>query len=201
MHAVGLVLALSVVWAATASAGETFKNPTAGFEVTKPKGWHYVTTEQMQEDLKRVKLEDKDFQEALQKYATVPMVAMDKYEEPYNDVNPSFKVNLRPMGQLKGRSAVEILNMFLPQLQRTLKDASVVQQPMKSVVSGLEGAYTRMDYSLETSDGQTFPSASELWIIPRGDYFFLFGAATRQDEKNGTRKEIQAILKTVKIKH
>jgi hypothetical protein len=40
---------------------------------------------------------------------------------------------------------------------------------------------------------------SELWIVPRGDYFFMIGAGTRQDEKTGTRKEIQEILKTVKI--
>jgi hypothetical protein len=91
--------------------------------------------------------------------------------------------------------------MFVPMLQRTTKDSRLVQPPTKAEVSGLEGAYTRIDYLMETSEGGSFPCASELWVIPRGDYFFLFGAATRQDEKTGTRKEIQDIMKTVKIKH
>jgi len=44
-----------------------------------------------------------------------------------------------------------------------------------------------------------FPTASELWIVPRGDYFFLIGAGTRQDEKTGGRDEIRSILGTVRI--
>ncbi len=32
-----------------------------------------------------------------------------------------------------------------------------------------------------------------------GDYFFIIGAGTRQDEKTGSRDEIKQILSTVKI--
>lgn len=43
------------------------------------------------------------------------------------------------------------------------------------------------------------PITSELWIIPRGDYFFMVGAGTRQDEKTGSRKEVESILNTIVI--
>jgi hypothetical protein len=126
---------------------------------------------------------------------------MMKYPEPYDDINPSFKVNIKPLGQLQGRTAIELVGMILPQLQKAFKDYQLVQPPVETEVSGLKAAYARINYSLETTDGATFPCTSELWIVPRGDYFFLLGAGTRQDETTGSRSEIQGILNSVKIDH
>lgn len=135
----------------------------------------------------------------MQKYATAPLVAMTKFPEPFEDVNPSFKVNLKPYGGLKGKSPQEIISLVVPQFQKVFKDFVLVQPPTEVVVSNIKSAYARMNYTMEIPDGRTFPITSELWIVPRGDYFFLIGAGTRQDEKTGSREEIQSILKTVKI--
>jgi hypothetical protein len=186
---------------ATANEADTFRNPTAGFQLTKPVEWRFITVAEAQENLKATKLNDQEFQAAMLKYATVPMVAMMKYPEPYDDINPSFKVNIKPLGQLQGRTAVELVGMILPQLQKAFKDYQLVQPPVETEVSGLKAAYARINYSLETTDGATFPCTSELWIVPRGDYFFLLGAGTRQDETTGSRSEIQGILNSVKIDH
>jgi hypothetical protein len=132
------------------------------------------------------------------KYATAPIIAMTKYREPYPDLNPSFKVNMRPLGELKGQSAVAITNLVLPQLQRAFADAKVVQTPMEVTISGLKAAYARIDYTLRTG-GEEFPTASQLWIIPRGDFFFIVGAGTRQDEKSGSRAEIDVIVKSLRL--
>ena len=35
--------------------------------------------------------------------------------------------------------------------------------------------------------------------MPRGNFFFLIGAGTRQDEATGGRAEIRSILDSVKI--
>ena len=184
-----------------AMADDTYRNPTAGFEITKPPEWQFVTAAQVQENLERTKLNDPEFHAAMLKYATVPMVAMMKYPEPYDDVNPSFKVNIKPLGQFKGKSTVDIVNFVLPQFERVFKDYVLVQTPLDVEVSGLKGTYFRITYSLETADGQSFPTSSELWIIPRGDYFFMIGAGTRQDEKTGSRSQIQDILRSVRIEH
>ena len=78
--------------------------------------------------------------------------------------------------------------------------AAVAQVPASdAVVSGLKGAYARIDFTLEATGVGSFPTTSELWIIPRGDYLFIMGAGTRQDEKTGSRAEIRAILDTVRI--
>lgn len=184
----------------SAQPSDVFRNPTAGLEVTKPAAWVYLTAEQNAENLKRAELSDEEFRAAMAKYATAPMVAMTKYREPYEDLNPSFKVNMRALGELKGRSAVDIANLIVPQLQRVFTDAKVVQAPMEVTISGLKAAYTRIDYTLRAG-GEEFPTASELWIVPRGDFFFMLGAGTRQDEKSGSRKEIAAIVKSIHLDH
>jgi len=189
------------ITAATPKDANRFRSPVAGFEVTKPAQWQFATMEQSRENLKRAKLSDQEFQEAMVKYATTPMVSILKHAEPFADVNPSFRVNVRALGELKGKSALDIAGLLVAPLQKAFKDCEVKEPPKEVVVSGLKAAYARFDYSLETADGGSFPTTSELWIIPRGDYFFMIGAGTRQDEATGTRSEIAAILKTVKIDH
>lgn len=176
-----------------------FSNPMAGFTVTKPVGWHYVTAEQNLNNLKAAQLGDKEFQAAMVKYATTPMVAMTKHKEPYDDVNPSFKVNIKPLGQFKGKDPKEIIGVMLPQFQKLFKDFKLVQPPTNVSVTGISSAYTRINYTMEVADIGALPITSELWIIPRGDYFFLVGAGTRQDEKTGSRKEIESIIDTIAI--
>lgn len=184
-----------------AAEPDVFRNPTAGFQVTKPADWRYATADFTQQNLKATKLNSDEMHAAMMKYATAPMVAMMRHPEPYDDLNPSFKVNIKPLGALKGKSGVELLNFILPQLEKMFRDYKLTQPPVEVEVSGLKGAYARIDYSLVTADDLVFPTTSELWIVPRGEYFFMLGAGTRQDEKSGTRKEIQGILKTVKIDH
>ena len=177
---------------------ELFSNPTAGFQMVKPDDWHHVTAAQNLENIKSLKLNDEEFHAAMQKYATAPLVAITKYKEPIEDVNPSFKVNIKPFGQLKGKKPQELITMLIPQFERTFKSFELAQAPTEVVVSGIRSAYARMNYVMETPGG-SFPITSELWIVPRGDYFFMLGAGTRQDEKTGTRKEIDSILASVKI--
>ena len=190
-----------VLWMGVGLANDTdlFQSPTAGFQLTKPASWVFMTAAQNMENIKAMKLSDQEFHEAMQKYATAPLVAIARYPEPYDDVNPSFKVNIKPYGALKGKTPQELISLVVPQFQRTFRDFVLVQPPTDAVVSGLASAYARMNYTMELPDGRTFPTTSELWIVPRGDYFFMIGAGTRQDESTGKREEIRAILETVKI--
>lgn len=196
-----LLAALFILGAGLAAAADpnVFNNSTAGFQMTKPEEWSYITAAQNMDNIKAVKLSDETLHAALQKYATAPLVAMTKFPEPFDDVNPSFKVSLKPYGGLKGKLPQEIISLMVPQFQNLFKDFVLVQPPSEVAVSGIKSAYVRMNYTMEIPDGRTFPTTSELWIVPRGDYFFMIGAGTRQDEKTGSREEIQSILNTVKI--
>lgn len=195
------VAAVLILGAGSAVAAEpdVYNNPTAGLEVTKPADWSYVTAAQNMDNIKGVKLKDEEFHAAMQKYATAPLVAMTKYPMPYDDVNPSFKVNLKPFGGLKGKSPQDIISLVMPQFKNAFQDFVLVQPPKEVFVSGIESAYARMNYTMEIPDGRSFQTTSELWIVPRGDYFFMIGAGTRQDERTGSREEIQDILASLKI--
>jgi len=195
----GMGLFLMFGMAFAGDSDNTFRSVTVGFEITKPESWQFLTAEQNLENLKRAKLSDEEFHQLMLKYATAPLVAMMKHPEPFDDLNPSLKVNVKPFGQLKGTDPKQILSMVSVQFTSIFKDYEAVEGPIDREVSGITSGYLRFNYSLEIPDGRTFPTTSEVWIVPRGDYFFMIGAGTRQDEKTGTRKEIQDILKTVKI--
>lgn len=197
-HIVSAALLLVTSYGVLADSNE-YANPTVGFRITKPEAWQFATVQQNLDNLKSTKLQSTEMQEAMVRSATAPLVVMFKYPEPYQDINPSFKVNIKPLGQLKGRDAKQIAGLLLPSLQKAFKDFAVAQAPSDVTVSGLKGAYMRVTYSLEVPEVGLFPTTSELWIVPRGDYFFMIGAGTRTDEKTGSRQEIQDILKTISI--
>jgi len=78
---VGIVVVIIVAACAMAGESDAFRSATAGFEITKPADWHYLTAEQNQENLGRVELTDDEYKEALLKYATVPLVATLSHRE------------------------------------------------------------------------------------------------------------------------
>ncbi|MDH3689131.1 MAG: hypothetical protein OEU36_06570 [Gammaproteobacteria bacterium] len=193
------MISVFIVGVVFAGDENSFRSATVGFEVTRPGSWQFVTAEQNVENLKNTKLNDEEFRQLVIKYSTVPLVAMMKYPDPFDDLNPSFKVNVKPFGQLKGVDPKQMLTMVSTHFWRLFQDFEVAQEPTDAVVSGIESGYMRINYSAQTVDGRTFPTTFELWIVPRGDYFFMIGAGTREDETTGSREEIQQILNTVRI--
>jgi hypothetical protein len=177
----------------------TYKNPTVGLTLVKPADWHFMTAEQNAENLERTKLKDEQFQELVKKYASAPLVVITKYKEPYDDLNPSLKINMRPLGDFSAEDPKTILTRATAPLKNALKDFKIVTAPKDTNVSGLKAAYAKFHYSLGIPDGRSFPTCSEMWVVPRGKHFFLIGTGTRQDEKTGKREEIQKIVDSLKI--
>ncbi|MDO8441904.1 MAG: hypothetical protein Q7S97_12020 [Polaromonas sp.] len=196
-----LVVCLAFATSTAMADDNTFKSVTVGFEVTKPASWQFVTAEKNLENLKKTKLNDEEFHQMMLRYSTAPLVAMMKHPEPLDDLNPSFKVQIKPFGQLKGTDPKQILTMVSGQMRNAFKDFSITQAPTDTILAGIPSAYMRIDYSLQVPDGRTFPTSSEMWIVPTGDYFFLIGAGTRQDEKTGSRQEIRQIVDSIKVRH
>jgi len=195
-----MVLAL-IAMPAHLVASDIFESATVGFYVEKPADWHFATAEQNTENLERTELNSEEYQQLLLKYANAPLVAMMKYEEPFDDLNPSLKVNIKPYGNLDRSDPKNILNLIIPNFEKMFIDFEVLEGPSDTLISGIPSAYVRVAYSLPIPDGRVLPTTSELWIVPRGDHFFVVGSGTRTDEKTGTRKEIEAILDTVAIRH
>ena len=86
---------------AFAQDDNVFINVTTGFKITKPSDWLFVTAEENLENIKRIQMKNEAFKQRMLKYSTAPLVAMMKYPEPFDDLNPSFKVNIKPLGHLR----------------------------------------------------------------------------------------------------
>ncbi len=194
-----LVILITLTTPSFANDVDEFNSVTAGFKLTKPSDWHFVTAEQHMDSLRNVRIGDETTQKLLTKYATMPLVVAMKYQEPYEDINPSIKVNIKPLGQLKGANPKQIIGVMVPFLQKTLTNFRLLQKPIDTTVSGLPAAYLKASYSLSVADGRSFPTTSEMWIIPKGDFFFLIGSGTRTDEKTGTRQEVRNIINNIVI--
>jgi hypothetical protein len=193
-----VILVAFLVLSSACCAQETYSNPTLGFSMHKPGSWHYVTAEQHLENLKRSDFADPKLKELLTRYARTPFIAITKYREPYDDVNPSVRVNAREAGDLKGMAPERVVGLFAGTFSRVFKDYAVAEGPLATKLSGHPAGYMRMNYTLE-GGGSAWAATSELWIVPRGDLFFIVGAGTRRDEKSGTRKEVHSIIDTIKI--
>lgn len=177
----------------------TYSNPTLGISVTKPSDWVFATAQQHAENLKNVKLNDEEFQKLMEKYSTAPLVALMKHQEPFGDLNPSLNIKARPLGSVPSSEPVAILNRILPTLQKTFSDLEVIDAAKETIVGGQKAGYMKIHYNLQVPDAGSFPTCSEMWVVPRGKILFIIGAGTRQDEKTGSRDEIRKILASMKI--
>jgi hypothetical protein len=143
-------------------------------------------------------MDDRGLQELAARYATAPVVAFAKYKEPYEDLNPSFKINVRPLGAFAGHRPEEILEAAIPTFRRMFGDLRIDYAPTRTTLSAKQAAYTKLSYTMRAG-GREFPAVSEIWVVPSGPVFFMIGTGTRADERNGSRAEGRAIVESIRI--
>lgn len=193
-----MVLLMAASGSLAADSSNRYFNQTVGFEVSKPDGWRFVTAAQNLENLKRVKFGTVEFKQAVTTYSTAPLVVMMKYEEPYDGLNPSFKANIRPFGALPQRTGQAVLALVVPHLLKQLPDAQITQQPEDTTVDGKPAAHVVISYTLKSEEGGEFPTTSEVWIVPAGDFFFMLGAGYSQNS-SAERAEVERVLASIRI--
>ena len=191
-----LVLAAASVYAEE----EKYSNSVLGVSVVKPPGWSFITKEEMLDSFAPSDLKEA-VMKMLLKYATAPLVSMTKYKEPYDDINPIFTLHIQPLNSFDASDPKVIVEASASSLSMMLQDFKIVQGPENTIIKGRIAGYMRINHLMKVPDGRTFIICSESWIIPRANYFFMVEAATRQDEKTGTRDEIQGILNSLVIEN
>ena len=125
-----IAVVASLILSPVAFAQETYSNPTLGFSIRKPSSWHYLSAEQHRENLKRSDFSDPKFKELVTRYARTPFLAMTKYKEPYEDLNPSLRVNAREAGNLKGMPPEKVVELTASSFARMFKDYAVAEGPL-----------------------------------------------------------------------
>jgi hypothetical protein len=203
---VGLIFTLITLVPAMASEkgnstkeDNLFRSPTAGFSITKPDSWVFATTDQIATNRAHVRLKNKELEEQMRQRASAPLIAILKHKEPYDDLNPSVQVLLRPLGQLEGKSPLELMNIVIPSMQRAMVDFQFVEEIREAVVGGQKAAYTKSKYTIINAEGRMFPALSRLWLISRGKFMFMMSMSGHQEGSDVSEKEFSEILKSIKI--
>ncbi|MDE0120027.1 MAG: hypothetical protein OXM55_08490 [Bdellovibrionales bacterium] len=179
-----------------------FKDRTIGIKLIKPESWHYIKLKEHTPGLKNIHLRNRDLQKNLMKEQT-PWLTMLKYKSSHKGINPSIKIkveiDITPIGNRDHSQTKKMVQLNVDLLKKAFSSFKVITPPELVYVDGLKGGYAHVQYEVQNNEGTDFPLSSELWIIPKNGYFIMIGAATRVDEKIGTRKEIKDIIKTIEF--
>lgn len=184
---------------AHAESKDVFTLPYVGLEITKQSDWHYINVALAAESAKSVQFQDEEFAELAAKSEAVPLAVITQYPESYEDVNPSLKIDVQPLTNLNGKTAIEFSNFVLGMFSTAVKDFEILQKTVEVDVGAFKATYFRMRYTTEFSDKTSYRAVSELWIITRDKYYLLLGAATLDDDKTNSREEIAGMLKSLKL--
>ncbi len=185
---------------ATSSADSNrFHSPTAGFAVRKPASWRFASLEQVAANRAVARLKDKELEQQIRQKANAPLVVIQKHREPYDDLNPSAQVMVRPLGQWEGRTALELMRLVVPTLQRAMADFAFVEQVREATVGGMPAAFMKAKYTVTNREGREFKTLSRMWIIPRGSFMFMVSMSGPQEGLDVSEGDFSAILDSIKI--
>jgi hypothetical protein len=193
------LLAAATVSATSVQAQEIFDNKTLGISASKPKTWVTITDTQNRANISKLKMSNAEFQKYVLKHARAPIFAITKHREPYDDLNPSVKITVRPLGRVTKDSILSFAAVVARALAKNIGGAIKIETPKLVQISGFPGAYTSIDYTLKTQAGLSFPTRSQIWLVMKGQLLVMIGAGTRIDEATGSRKEIQEIINTIRL--
>lgn len=173
-----------------------YTNKMFGFSIVKPNDWRFTTIEDHAKSLSAVELKDKDLQDALVKYSNAPVVGMMKHAEPFEDINPSFTIKIRPMEGFDAEDPKSILNLVFSAMPKMFENFAIIVPPENTLINGQLTAYGRISYK-SVYYGQPFFVTSQLWIVPLGNYYLIMGGGVRTDEATGSIKELESIANTL----
>lgn len=194
-----LIVLASPVLAAGKPDPDAFRSDAARIELRKPAGWHFQTLESAFANRAAVKMNDEEFQKAVAQMASAPLVVATRHVEPYDSLNPSFQVIVRPLGTLEGRSGVEILRVVEPALRANFADFATVDSIRATSVAGQPAARMTIRYTLRTQDDREYPTRATLVMVPRGKVLYQLGFSGPPTGPDAIASEVDSVLASVRF--
>ena len=183
--------------AETKSSSEVFHHPGAGFSITKPMDWKYLSPEMVKKASESTKWNDAELEKAIKENPNAPLVVLTRYKEPYPTLNPSVAITMVNL-PVEGMPPKDILNMSTEVLKRAYPDLTYVDEVQDADVGGIKGAYTKIKYTMAAGD-QKFPTLTRMWLVPRGKIMFTVGMSGPQEGPDVSEDTFKAILSSIKI--
>ena len=193
-------VALSVLafTAPRAQTGGRLQDAASGISVVKPLDW--VIAKQQAGAIKVAsRLTDEDLAKAVGNAPAIPLFIFTRYPEAHPDPNPSIQVVLRPLGEDAGKTAVELMQETVDPMKSAFKDFRFVSEIKTTTVGGLPGSSMKAAYTILTQDGRKLPTQTDFWIVPRGKFMFVIGAAGPQEGPDAYDAEFDRFVSSVQI--
>jgi hypothetical protein len=174
-----------------------FYSPTAGFSITKPANWQFASLEQVAANRAVASLKDKGVETQIRQNTNAPLVAILKHPEPYDDLNPSVQAMVRPLGQLEGKSSLELMHLVIPTLQNAMADFTFEVPIQETTIGGMPAAFMKAKYIASNQEGRKFKTYSRLWVIPHGSFLFMISMSGPQQGPDVSEEEFDAMLHSI----
>lgn len=177
---------------------DTFNDTGLGFSITKPADWHFISDETLKADRNTIRLSDAELEQLAKRNTNIPLVVFTRYPEPHPTLNPSASVTLAtlPMEKIPLKYA---LSLSTEMTKQAYPDLTVVEPVRDQKVGGIQGAYTKVKYTVGFADGQNFPTMVRMWIVPRGKIMFVISMTSPPEDPDLSEDTFQEILGSVKI--
>ena len=187
------------LFAAEQADPDAFRSDAARLEVRKPSGWQFQRLEAVLANRASVKMKDEEFQQAIEQMAHAPLVVATKHPEPYDKLNPTLQVLVRPAGALEGKTGVEILRLVQPTLEAQFADFAAVKGIQATTVAGTPAARLTIRYTLQTREGRELPTQATIVMVPRGKVLYQFGFSAPPQGPDALTNEVDTVLASVKF--
>lgn len=194
-----VVLALFPAYASSDEV--TFSNAAAGFTFSKPASWVCLSMMKLEKSREDIRLGDAQLEQQIRQNALAPLVIVTRHPEPYDELNPTIQIVIRPLGPMTGKSALEILQFSVSQLMKTFPDFTYVQDVHETSVSDLPAAALRATYTVKNSDGRSSPVLTRMYVVPRGSMMFLIGMTDPRSGPEISEDEFSEALDSIQIEH
>jgi len=187
---------------ATPAANENrFYNPVAGVSIQKLPSWFFMSFEMELANRKAVSVGREETDAAMHDSSIPPLVVIGRYEEPSEKPNPTLKINLRALGDLRGASAVNAARAVAKFMLTIIPSFELEGDVQPTQVSGLDAGTFRAHFTLDVPHlGRSFPVKTQCWIVPRGDYGFIIAASDPSGGAEDYEADFQAMVASVVIR-
>lgn len=179
------------------TSSDVFHHPGAGFSMTKPMEWRYLSPEMVKKASESAKWNDAELEKAIKANPNAPLVVITRYQEPYPTLNPSVAVTMVNL-PVEGMPPKDILNMSTEVLKRAYPDLTYVDEIQDVNVDGINSAYTKIKYTMAAGE-RKFPTLTRMWLVPRGKIMFTVGMSGPQEGPDMSEETFKEILDSIKI--
>jgi hypothetical protein len=190
--------ALLVAGPRPAFAQERVTAPIGGISIEKPGGWRIVPPSEAVANLGKIEFATPEQRARVVGDDPGPLITFLKYPDTHPGIIPTIKVNYRPAPGIGRVGAKGILNAMIETLRTGFGAAQILDAPTDVMLAGQPAAHMRVAFTIN-ANGDSLPTISEMWVIPRGNYMLVIGVAYADDEPAATHAEILAAIASVRI--